>query len=492
MSNNPNNDSNDTGKKRKAADALGRISTSARGGRGSVVGWTTCPLCHDPMDSNDSNDSNNNNKNNEKKNNTKRFALGRGIAAHLHAVHTPWKEPGKAQKRKQRRLAERRARRRGLATTHPLEHEEQQELEGKSWEPSQAERQAWDARVLELVQQVEREAAKQSITNPTTNTTTTTTTFKTTGTPMEGERSNFITRNGQIATSYRASLPSFVKAAADGKLEVIRELLEKCNTHRDRIDLLQIRDRHGSTAEHWAAGEGQLECLKFLIDERKALNSTKKSLDTTPKEGNNGDVESCSSHSTPFQRPKKIRRRDGKTPLHYAARHGRLACVKFLLSQSDVDVNASSGDGTTPLHMACYGAQYDMVKYLCNEAGANVHAANAWGCTAAHWLSMCKKKDVADAIRELCDWLATRGVAFHVAQAQGHSALHKAAQHLNTPVLQWMADNLSAEEKRKAAQPDQGGHTPWEICQSVGGDADLVDWLRAEFGKSDSTTPTAQ
>jgi len=58
--------------------------------------------------------------------------------------------------------------------------------------------------------------------------------------------------------------------------------------------------------------------------------------------------------------------------------------------------------------------------------------------------------------------------------------------------LQWMADNLSAEEKRKAAQPDQGGHTPWEICQSVGGDADLVDWLRAEFGKSDSTTPTAQ
>eukprot|EP00977_Amphora_coffeiformis_P018546 scaffold6566_cov125-Amphora_coffeaeformis.AAC.12 len=453
-----NNTSNSTTKKRKAADALGRLATSARGGRGAVVGWTTCPLCH-----NGSSDNN--------KNNVKRFALGRGIAAHLHAVHTPWKKPGKAQQRKRRRLAERLARQQGI--THlPLEQRQQQDDEQKTWEPSQAERQAWDARVLELVQQVEQQQQQAAAAEQ--NTTTTTT--------KEEEEPKLITRNGQVTTSYRASLPPLVQAAADGKLEVVQEMMEECSPD-NRLALLQTRDRHGSMAEHWAAGEGHLECLKYLVNKRQTLQSTKLSSETTTAEGNSDEVASCTLSSMSSRRPKKVRRRDGKTPLHYAARHGRLACVKFLLIQTDhVHVNAPSGDGTTPLHMACYGAQYDTVRYLCDEAGADVRAANAWGCTAAHWLSMCQKKDVADSTRKLCDWLAARGVAFHVAQAQGHSACHKAAQHLNITVLKWMAANLSAEQKREAAQPDMGGHTPWEICQSVGGDIDLVNWVRMEFG----------
>lgn len=49
-------------------------STSSTRGRGSLSGWTLCPLCE--------------------KYSNKKYALGRGIANHLQDIHTPW-NPGK-------------------------------------------------------------------------------------------------------------------------------------------------------------------------------------------------------------------------------------------------------------------------------------------------------------------------------------------------------------------------------------------------------------
>jgi hypothetical protein len=56
------------------------------------------------------------------------------------------------------------------------------------------------------------------------------------------------------------------------------------------------------------------------------------------------------------QRRKKqkigIRRRDGKTCLHYAARNGKIDCIQFLLEKKQYkhlchEVDEKSGDGTT-------------------------------------------------------------------------------------------------------------------------------------------------
>ena len=216
---------------------------------------------------------------------------------------------------------------------------------------------------------------------------------------------------------------------------------------------------------------------------------------------------------------KKIRRRDGKTPLHYAARNGRLACAKFLVQQSannddhhtimDV-VNAGSGDGTTPLHLACFGGHLDMVRYLVEIAGDTVvHTANDWQCTAAHWASMCRTAhERPDEIRALCTYLHEQhGIPFHVAQSQGHSPLHKAAQHQNRVVIAWMAQHLTAGQKQQAAQPDRGGHCPWDIYQAVvtsddgekdgTGDnaatATYAQWMKQEFGgQFDATVETIE
>jgi len=49
---------------KKKNDVLGRLDVGSKAGRGSESGWTLCPLCQEVS--------------------KKRFAMGRGIAAHLH------------------------------------------------------------------------------------------------------------------------------------------------------------------------------------------------------------------------------------------------------------------------------------------------------------------------------------------------------------------------------------------------------------------------
>ena len=434
-------------------DALGRLATSLRGGRGAVVGWTACPLCASSS-----------------RHSAKRFARGRGLAAHLHAVHTPWL-PKKAPKvsQKQRLRQEQQQQKGGSVAAESTTTTSS----SAGWDPTPAERQAWNASVLELLQCVEDTDASP---------------------PAP------VTRTGQVATTYRASLPPFLQAAARGDLDTLQSMVAKVAAQTDQgsqlekdydekrcqalLSLLDTRDRHGSMAEHWAAGEGHLECLQYLVQQRQqALLLQAKYI----KQNNNTDT--IQSEASFAEAPKKVRRRDGKTPLHYAARNGRLVCAQYLVSQqsssSSSDVDAPSGDGTTPLHLACFGGHLDMARYLVESAGANVHATNTWQCTAAHWVAMCRhaNEDRRDEIWKLCDWLCQeQGVKFHVAQSQGHSALHKAAQHQNMVVMKWMAQTLTKEEKQQAAQPDQGGHLPWDILQRVGGSDSVVQWLRDKFG----------
>ena len=453
-------------------DVLGRLASTPSAGRGSEAGWTVCPLCEAQAEQEEQRHGNghlNSDKNEDKshhnpatasnkrkrKRSTKLLAAGRGLAAHLHAVHAPWKQPS---------------------------HHHQP--------PTEADRQAWDEKVLTILQQA----------------------------PIVVDRGT--TRTGEQAKSYRKSLPPICQYAADGNLTALRQLLDMVddndyddadddngggvtprlnNKHinnNQRLNLLLSRDRHGSTAEHWAAGGGHLECLKFLTQLRTQLQEQCQ----TPEKSTSAQGV---SDDTALERPKKMRRRDGKTPLHYACRNNRRACVEYLLQQSSTTdaVNTPSGDGTTPLHLACYGGNLDLVQYLVQEAGADLHQANAWGCTVAHWTAMsCRgvtNTNIEDSnlhetkVCALATWLAEQGVDFTLVQGQGHSPLHKAAQHQNRDFIQWWADRCQNQTQRcdvtttclYKVQPDQGGHYPWDIWIQAGGDASFAQWMRKAFGK---------
>jgi hypothetical protein len=285
---------NEKVKRKPKADALGRLvdsdqthnDTAKLAGRGSIDGWTSCPLCG--------------------KYSKKKYALGRGIAAHLHAVHSPWKPTKLSRKiaRRQREEQERhnrnqgnlKAKRQKLSGTNKSNN-----TNSSSWTPTQAEIEAWDSEVLQILSQVEPQARDSNI-------------FEEDSTSIDVKRSTLQTldRTGKQTSSYRDSLPAFLKAAAEGDLNRLKDMVSNSENKTSVQRLLDTNDRHLSIAEHWAAGGGHLECLMFLFDMRR--------IHWDASEVNSVLIEA-----------KTVRRRDGKTCLHYAARNGHL--VRYVMHQ---------------------------------------------------------------------------------------------------------------------------------------------------------------
>lgn len=583
-------------------------------GRGSEAGWTSCPLCG--------------------KYSAKKFALGRGIAAHLHAVHTPWKLSKLAKKIARRKQEEEQRRQRlrssnadgGNKVSHQtkqakISKQQDGQREPKDYTPTQDEMDSWDEKVLKIVQQLEDEHYLKKyhqgqhgetvppqdsdsnsvtcITNqnrvlPLDGQPTSVDSSPVANGPIQNDSPERTDRLGKKIQTYRQSLPNFLQAASIGDLQTLKSMAEdainKDQQHQNKKDinhdtvgshssgrkkksstpcddsflqrLLETRDRHKSTAEHWAAGGGHLNCLEYLWNLQQQLlqqqplppqQQQRESILTLQKNelgktdehlANNGPdpkimegswkdasagirraisiecqrisqqqstTETRVDHETAAiasstkalhdkdsevvqeiveaavvdrtsrgesteaankynaslepggqEQEKGInypqneggrrrrqgegrgqgqtRRRDGKTPLHYAARNGHVSCARFLITIAKVPVDVTSGDGTTPLHMACYGGQLNMVQYLVEEAGADPYKVNEWKCSAAHWVGMTIQKVDVMQVQRLCQLLNKKyDLSFADIQRQGHSVLHKAAQHLNSHVIEWMA-----------------------------------------------------
>ena len=258
-------------------------------------------------------------------------------------------------------------------------------------------------------------------------------------------------------------------------------------------NLLSLRDRNGSTAEHWAAGGGHLDCLSYLLDLRDDVVAQLEQFSD-----NGTSAEQPQQQSTTIPTKKKVRRRrDGKTSLHYAARNGHNDIIDLLLSRHDApNVDVPSGDGTTPLHLACYGGHPATVQHLIDKYNANVMATNEWDCGASHWAAMSLGNEGHGKAIELCEYLIVKcGVEhFAMCQKQGHTPLHKAASRKNKHVIEWLAkkscSEQEAEEKKKKKKrillslglPDVGGNRPSDIWESVGGDYQFGIWMRDTLG----------
>ncbi|KAA0061025.1 hypothetical protein IC582_006737 [Cucumis melo] len=105
-------------------------------------------------------------------------------------------------------------------------------------------------------------------------------------------------------------------AARGGNLVMMRELIGDCP------DVLIYRDSQGSTILHTAAGRGQIEVVKNLVDSFDIITNT---------DG------------------------QGNTSLHVAAYRGHLAVVEFLINESPSLTSMSNYYGDTFLHLAVAG-----------------------------------------------------------------------------------------------------------------------------------------
>lgn len=480
-------------KPRVGGDVYARCSKGSTAGRGAISGWTPCPVCcsASPSSTHILTDESIRALISSIPNTTKSlklFSHGRGLAAHLHAVHTPWK-PGKAEVKRHKAFQKRQENeKRRLELTcknnedgidddqmkrcskrQKLTHDDSTTTTLQRWHPTDEEMKRWNEQVVKIVALAEAEANKKKANNlgGIINT-------KTSNTSMQG-----YDRNGKEHQSYRDSLPAFLAAASDGDLNTLTQLItNKTGDEKQHIRrLLSLEDRNGSTAEHWAAGGGHMNCIEYLWKLSDRIRE-----DDVAHTNNNNNISSSRDTQTRRGHKKVCRRRDGKTALHYAARNGRNEMIDLILSHKDAPfVDVRSGDGTTPLHMACYGGYVSTVKHLVQKHNSDPFAMNDWNCGAAHFVAMSLGNEGTDALIALCEYLKNEcGVDFTSRQKQGHTPLHKAASRKNRHVIEWLADERKSTKQDIEALggQDDGGNSPSQIWLSVGGDNAFCQWMK--------------
>ena len=198
---------------------------------------------------------------------------------------------------------------------------------------------------------------------------------------------------------------SSLRAAQDGNTRRLAEL-------QDVGYLLErVRDRNGCSLTHRAAGSGRLETLAWL------LTRTGCRADHASDGGKKGAR--------------------GRTPLHFAARHGHVACCRLLRERGAV-IDAETASGVTPLMWAGYYGSTNAAAWLL-DAGADPLYRNAkTGCTVAHWCAAGGDVRTAQKLLEL----GVPRASFAEPNAVGHTPLNKAAAKGEVAMVDFLLESI--------------------------------------------------
>ena len=163
-----------------------------------------------------------------------------------------------------------------------------------------------------------------------------------------------LNRKGEKQADYKDCLPRVCATAKAGNAVELRRLMEF-----DPELVRDDQDKFGANALDWAAGEGHVECVSLLLPLFHPTIS-KPSLEDVLQAEEDREIEK-EGHK------KRLKRRDGKSCLHWACRNGHNAVVAYLvdnLYSSRALHKLGTGDGTTPVHIACFGGMVDMLHFL--------------------------------------------------------------------------------------------------------------------------------
>lgn len=199
---------------------------------------------------------------------------------------------------------------------------------------------------------------------------------------------------------------------------------------------VNIIDRSGSTPLHGAAANNCQAIIRILLDEGAniAVDNVrgKTPLHLAAEKGHDVVVKLLMEHGAAADKAAEFHDRAGNTPLHSAAKNGYEAVVKVLLDMG-VDCTITTKSGATPLHWAAkMGHEAVVAVLLENEAivdartdDENESTPLQWVAESCCWMAIFKGQDPQPIIKHLLN----KGASVRIADANGKTALHYAAEN---------------------------------------------------------------
>ncbi|RDD38141.1 Transient receptor potential cation channel subfamily A member 1 [Trichoplax sp. H2] len=176
-------------------------------------------------------------------------------------------------------------------------------------------------------------------------------------------------------------------ASWKGHTEAVDCLLQ----HGARLD---IRDKDGKTCLHWAADHDHVGTIKILLENsgQELINCEddlcQTALFIAAQRGYIQAIRLLLANGAQVEQFD----RDENTPLHLAARSGRIQCVQVICEMAPKLINSQNKRGRTPLHFAVIGGHKDIVLYFLKQGNNDIlinasdlnkntalHLASAWG-----------------------------------------------------------------------------------------------------------------
>ena len=233
-------------------------------------------------------------------------------------------------------------------------------------------------------------------------------------------------------------------------IEVVRYLIIECN-----CDPMTVINDDRDTVLHYAAKEGLLDLLKFMINHHNCNPMA------TNKQGET--ILHCAVKHIEVLRyliiecncdPMTVINDDGDTVLHYAAKKGLLDLLKFMINHHNCNLMATNKQGETILH--CAVQHIEVVKYLIIECSCDpMTVINDDGDTVLHYAA---KKGLLDLLKFMinhhnCNPMATN--------EQGETILHIATYQCHLATIEYLLSTGRCDPLVK----DNSGKTPEQFAK---------------------------
>ena len=272
-------------------------------------------------------------------------------------------------------------------------------------------------------------------------------------------------------------IADFLWACREGRMDVVETKLKQ----RPKASIAQLDlDKHRSTALDWAAGNGQVEVMKVLIAHEVAVQGARGRGDVAVGEllvqlgetsairsgarggrtalhwaARNGQLEAV-QYLLSLSVPVDTGAADDTTALHLALYGCHLEVAKSLV-EAGASLRWENSFGCSAIHWAAMCTRHSRDARLSAEKRATLDGETG--------------ELAFDAVQFVLEHAhtssLTRNDVLTMKQKSGHTALHKACQRNNMKLVQWLLANTPPEHHTLL---DVQGNTPADIAKAFGGD----------------------